>query len=69
MDTVLRPRWCMGEVLADERDDEGRGRDDLGEQQEEHSQRQQDRDTQRDLLTCSTAASRIGELLWVFNQK
>ena len=48
--------WSVGEqqVLADERNDERRGRNDVGEQQEEDGQRQQDRDAQRDLLSAES---------------
>lgn len=38
------------EVLADERDNEGCGRYDLGDEEEENSEGQQHRDAQGDLL-------------------
>lgn len=37
------------QVLAQQGDGQGGGRDDLGQQEEEHSERQQDRDTQSHL--------------------
>ena len=40
------------EVLPDERDDEGGGRDDLGEQEEEDGEREQNVDAERDLLAA-----------------
>lgn len=43
---------CEEEVLADEGDDEGCGRDDLSDEQKEDGKGQQHGDTKRDLLAA-----------------